>query len=159
MDNNLQFVVSSMAVELVSEDILSESEINKMLGVLVNDGIFAMWLYACDKMKLDVEKVKEASPDKRMEVLKQQDIIKFFEKICQLAKYIEKEDVNVYDTLKNKLDNIKNKNNESIKNEIYNELAEYFHNLSRDLDKLLFMRDLLEKILVYARYHAKAVRG
>ena len=32
----------------------------------------------------------------------------------------------------------------------------YFKTLSKDIHKLLFFRDILEQILIYARYHAKA---
>lgn len=160
MDNNMQYTVNKIAFELVNEAILSKSDIDKMLGVLVNDGLYAMWLYACDKMKLDMEKIKKAPHDKKIEELEKQDIIRFFEKICQLAKYIEKGNIyeNTMNTLKGKLGSM-NDNKKIIENKIYiyNELAAYFRDLSKDLDKLLFMRDLLEKILVYARYHAKAV--
>ncbi len=33
----------------------------------------------------------------------------------------------------------------------------YFQNISKDLHKLLFLKQLLEKTLIYARYHAKAL--
>ena len=36
-------------------------------------------------------------------------------------------------------------------------LNEYFLNVSNDLHKLLFLKQLLEKTLIYARYHAKAL--
>jgi len=32
----------------------------------------------------------------------------------------------------------------------------YFKNLASDLNKLLFMKDLLERVFIYALYHAKA---
>src|SRR5690606_27707362 len=35
----------------------------------------------------------------------------------------------------------------------------FFRNLSNDLHKLLFFRDILERALIYARYHAKATIG
>ncbi len=33
---------------------------------------------------------------------------------------------------------------------------QYFKTLSKDIHKLLFFKDILEQILIYARYHAKA---
>lgn len=38
------------------------------------------------------------------------------------------------------------------------DLFSALHTLARDLDKLLFARDLLHRALVYARYHAKAAQ-
>jgi len=35
-------------------------------------------------------------------------------------------------------------------------LNKYFQNLAQDLNKLLFMKELLEKVFIYALYHAKA---
>jgi CRISPR/Cas system CMR-associated protein Cmr5 small subunit len=34
---------------------------------------------------------------------------------------------------------------------------EYFESISKDIHKLLFLKQLLEKTLIYARYHAKAL--
>jgi len=34
---------------------------------------------------------------------------------------------------------------------------EYFQNIADDIHKLLFLKQLLEKTLIYARYHAKAM--
>jgi len=33
----------------------------------------------------------------------------------------------------------------------------YFQNISQDIHKLLFLKQLLEKTLIYVRYHAKAL--
>ena len=33
----------------------------------------------------------------------------------------------------------------------------YFQNIAQDIHKLLFLKQLLEKTLIYARYHAKAM--
>jgi len=35
-------------------------------------------------------------------------------------------------------------------------LNQYFQELAQDLEKLLFMKDLLERVFIYALYHAKA---
>lgn len=38
-----------------------------------------------------------------------------------------------------------------------NDYDRYFNELSQDIHDLLFFKDILEGILVYARYHAKAI--
>lgn len=37
-----------------------------------------------------------------------------------------------------------------------NKYQQYFKNLSRDINDLLFFKEMLEQALTYARYHAKA---
>jgi len=44
---------------------------------------------------------------------------------------------------------------EIINNERDNQ--KFFQNLSEDLNKLLFFKEMLEKALIYARYHAKTI--
>ncbi|HCF38051.1 MAG TPA: hypothetical protein DER56_03095, partial [Thermosipho africanus] len=52
------------------------------------------------------------------------------------------------------LENLKSlKNSNKNVRELY---EKFFQKLSEDLDKLLFFKDVLEKVLIYARYHAKA---
>jgi len=40
-----------------------------------------------------------------------------------------------------------------------NDKQNYFQSVSEDITKLLFLKQLLEKVLIYARYHAKALEG
>jgi len=82
--------------------------IDKALGVLANDGVYAYWVY-CKANKID-------------------DV--FINKIEKLKNII-----NVSDTMD----------------------ETFFQNLSKDLNQLLFFKQLLEKALIYARYHAKAM--
>src|SRR5690606_39007358 len=41
---------------------------------------------------------------------------------------------------------------------VTNEPFDALQKMAKDLDKLLFARDLLQRALVYARYHAKAAQ-
>jgi hypothetical protein len=105
-----------------------ENELNKLLGVLASDGVYAMWVYAKDKFKKDQQKIKEINS-----------------LIRDLNNFVDDKKDNKKDG-----ENIDNKNdNKNIDNE-------YFQNLAQDLNKLLFMKELLEKVLIYAIYHAKA---
>ncbi|RMA97949.1 hypothetical protein [Hydrogenothermus marinus] len=38
----------------------------------------------------------------------------------------------------------------------YDDKEKFFEELSKDLHKLLFFKEILERTLIYARYHAKA---
>ena len=59
---------------------------------------------------------------------------------------------------KNKSEKEKIEKDINKKREEQNEILNcFFHNLSEDLPNLLFFREILEKILIYARYHAKAM--
>jgi len=89
--------------------ILDENLINKLLGVLANDGVYAMWIYSKSK--------KDINENKFLEKLK--------------------------DLLKADSQNYK----------------KFFSELSNNLNQLLFFKELLEKTLTYARYHAKSMEN
>lgn len=92
-----------------------KNAIDKSLGVLMNDGVYAYYIYVVSEGLKDV----------------------FIDKIQALTTFVEVNNVN--------------KNNSELN-------EEYFQELSKDLGKLLFFRELLEKVLVYARYHAKTIK-
>jgi len=97
------------------------NDINKLLGILASDGVYAIWVYANDKFKKDQKKI---------------------DKIKNLIE---------------ELNNFVNGNyNRNIDDNNRNIDDKYFQNLAQDLNKLLFIKELLEKVLIYARYHAKA---
>ena len=108
---NLESEIYRLSFELSKE--LEESDLNKILGVLSSDGVYAMWVYAMDKFKKDQQKMNKIN-----------DVI---EKLNSFVNYSYKGDVN---------------NNSQ--------------DLAQDLNKLLFMKELLERVLIYARYHAMA---
>ncbi len=107
---NLEALISKISFEIVNEGILDENEINKLLGILANDGVYAMWVYA-----------------KSQKDIKEKDL---FGKLKEILKIVSE---------------LTNDNYES-----------YFQEVSKDLTKLLFLKQLLEKTLIYARYHARA---
>jgi hypothetical protein len=114
---NLESEIYKLSFELSEK--FEENELNKLLGVLASDGVYAMWVYAKDKFKKDQQKI---------------------EKINELIR-----DLNNF--VDDKKDNKKDgKNIDNI----------YFQDLAQDLNELLFMKELLEKVLIYAIYHAKA---
>ena len=82
--------------------------IDKALGVLSNDGVYAYWVY-CKVNKIDNVFINE------LEVIMK-----------------------------------------VISNEVNNK-EQFFKNLSNNIHQLLFFKDMVEKALIYARYHAKAM--
>jgi hypothetical protein len=108
---NLESEIYRLSFELSEE--FEENDLNKLLGILASDGVYAMWVYAKDKFNKDQQKIKEIN------------------------------------RLIRDLDNFVKGNKNNIDNE-------YFQSLAQDLNKLLFMKELLEKVLIYAIYHAKA---
>ena len=109
---NLEALISKISYEIVAEEILEETEINKLLGVLASNGVYAMWVWA--KSQKDIN---------------ENDL---FNKLMEVMKFIKE---------KNEEDSFEN----------------YFQSISEDLHKLLFLKQILEKTLIYARYHAKAL--
>ena len=105
-----------------------ESNLRKALGVLQEDGVYAMFLWL-EKNASDVRK--------------------------ELVELFNKED----ETTHVKLSNYFLKSNKSFSqdfDEFCNDLREVAK--EKDIDKLLFMKKLLERTLTYALYHVKAKR-
>ncbi len=109
---NLESKIIEISYKLVSEKILKETEINKLLGILSSNGVYAMWVWAKAQKDIDEKKL--------------------FEKLQPIMDFIKKKE-----------------NGEDYES--------YFQNISQDIHKLLFLKQLLEKTLIYARYHAKAM--
>jgi hypothetical protein len=88
-----------------------KNELEKALGVLANDGVYAYYIYVKSKKVEDV----------------------FLNEIKSLTKFVSSD------------------------NKEQNPDQNFFESLSKNLNNLLFFREVLEKILIYARYHEKAM--
>jgi hypothetical protein len=106
---NLESSINNVGYEITN--IIDKNNIEKLLGVLSNDGVYAMWVYA--KSKKDINEIK------------------LMRKIKPIIYFVK-----------------------GLRDDNY---EQYFQELSQDLNNLLFFRELLEKVLIYARYHAKAM--
>jgi hypothetical protein len=161
--SNLDAIINNVGFKIAN--ILDENIINKLLGVLANDGVYAMWVYSINKLK-DIELLKfllnisllpiQLKDNKQ---LKQDDLnflIKLYDEIQSLNKEIsnlKKQKKN--QEVKNKIEELRDKQNE-YKNK-YKSNYEFFQTLSEDINQLLFFKEMVEKALIYARYHAKAM--
>lgn len=120
---NLDSLINNVSYNMVKDMKGSKELINnidKALGVLVNDGVYAYYVYC------------KSQSNKTMEQIYVKDIVDKFEDIVGLNTALSHED-DKYDS--------------------------FFSNLSKDIHKLLFFKDILEHTLIYARYHGKAVSG
>lgn len=102
-------------INMLSREILKDknmaNHIEKCLGVISNDGLYAYYVYCKSKKIID-------------------PFVSIFKKIMEQI--------------------LKNKNID---------LEKLIENLCEDLKKMLFVKDIIEKTLIYARYHAKALKG
>ena len=146
MANNLDAMINKISFEIVS--VVGKNEIEKLLGVLSNDGVYAMWVFSNDKLKLDSIKFWKV-------IFNEEQMTKIFSKYKKGFEVIKK-------LTTTKITEIQKERNDKRKKQIFNEwqkeiTVNFFHKLSENLKNLLFFREILEKILIYARYHAKAM--
>jgi len=104
-----------------------ENNLRKALGVLQEDGVYAMFLWL-EKNASDVRK----------------ELVEFFNKEDKKTKV--------------KLSNYFLDSNKSF-SQNFDEFCRNLQEVAIDIDKLLFMKKLLERILTYALYHAKSKEG
>ncbi len=104
-----------------------ENNLRKALGVLQEDGVYAMFLWL-EKNARDVRK--------------------------ELVELFNKED----ETTHVKLSNYFLKSNKSFSQDDFDEFCNDLREVAKDIDKLLFMKKLLERTVTYALYHARAKR-
>lgn len=102
---------------------LSESLINKSLGILQEEGIYAFFLFLASRGKGE-KKQADCIRDKIVDLLKE-----FFQDIMGNSATVE----NILQIIRDKL--------------------------VEDLNDLFLAKDLIERTLVYARYHLKAIKG
>ena len=139
--SNLEATINILGYDIAS--IINENEINKLLGVLSNDGVYAHWVYFCNKLGMEKS-------------------MKFW------SQFLLKEEIkslfinNSEESIKKYLGEFEGERDKKKQKKIYESWhkevsSSFFHKLSEKLDELLFFREILEKVLIYARYHAKAL--
>lgn len=155
---NLDVACATLGVKLGSSGNKdTENSITKALGVLEEQGIYAMFLYLVARE--DGKFVR--------------DLIAFMEEWCGLQG--GKQCYESWTKAKKKLDEVEKrakspqdrhrkevkqavetarKDEKASREAFFQTLCDY----ANDLDNLLFARDLLHRALVYARYHAKAAQ-
>jgi len=112
MENNLDHLCAQHGLDIAqtSDD---EKLIQKALGVLQEDGVFAYAIY----LESENEDTFEHISDKTIELINTVDILE---------------------------------------EESENDLKKIIHEIAENLDDLLLTKDLIERMLIYSRYHAKS---
>ena len=112
--------------------VTDENNLRKALGVLQEDGVYAMFLWIQKKVDKDADKDKEKKSEKPrlagkiIDLLNEDEIRKVF---LREDRRFEK-DFTAF-------------------------TKQLTYEVAQDIDKLLFMKKVLERTLVYALYHAK----
>ena len=150
--SNLDFQIQKLSYELAQA--LEDTEINKLLGVLANDGVYAMWVFSLDKVKDDITWTnKLAEFIKILNLVPEQDFSSIFHNIVNYTQFVN--EVNTKNSTITQSQNSQQKKRERIaRNEIF---TKYFQKLSEKLTNLLFFKEAMEQLLTYARYHKKAL--
>ena len=136
----------------------TENSITKALGVLEEQGVYALFLYlvARESAKFVPDLLEFMEPWCGLQNAKQLWISwsDKREKLDESERKLRSANAQGNrDKAKKDVDAAKKAANEAC-DAIFNALSDH----SADLDKLLFARDLLHRALVYARYHAKAAQ-
>ncbi|MDQ7031097.1 MAG: hypothetical protein Q9M37_00045 [Desulfonauticus sp.] len=165
-NNNIDALINEISFEIVKEKIVDKNQIDKMLGVLANDGVYAWWVYT--KKELNWKFVSDESKFKEFELIRLILLLNRFDFLFR--EILSEQDINKISQLQEQINNKQNEKkskkdkNKEIDKEIANLkgqqndlLNNFFVDLSQNLQNLLFFREILEKILIYARYHAKAM--
>ncbi len=126
---NIEYLITKISYELVHDVSLKGNDIDKLLGILSRDGVYAMWVWSKKQFKRKNDSSDQNKPT----------VDKIFGKFTDLLKLVDN----------NLLQSLQEENN-------YN-YEKFFQKISEDLTKLLFLKQLMEKTLIYARYHAKAL--
>uniref|UniRef100_A0A7C3UPH3 CRISPR type III-B/RAMP module-associated protein Cmr5 n=1 Tax=candidate division WOR-3 bacterium TaxID=2052148 RepID=A0A7C3UPH3_UNCW3 len=133
MRNNLDLLCAEFG-QKIAEKVKDENIIRNALSVLQEDGIYACFLYLLSKEDKKSEEDKKSKEDKMRELKD-----------------------SLWEFLKHNRNPISRINRISGINEIKaNNIHRAYASLSNSLENLLFAKELLERTLIYARYHAKA---
>lgn len=162
---NLDVILNQAGFDLATT--LEKNTIEKLLGILAKDGVYAMWLWALNNVeKNDLFKLTDS------QILDTNTVfVKFLATINNINTSIWTTEIlnkvtKVKIEIKNLETEIKKLNDKNIKkqkqyelktkqNELIRIISVFFLNLSSDLNNLLFFKYKMEKALTYARYHAK----
>ena len=156
---SIEAAMSKAAFDIVREGLLDKTEIDKLIGVLASNGVYAMWVYATYK----IEGIRLL---KLINKLSDIFLIGFSsEKFVEYFRNFKKEE-EIISGLENKLRELKREDEERkniekiIKNKItkfIEQTSEYFQSAANKIHTLMFLKQTTERILIYARYHAKAM--
>jgi len=142
---NLDYLAATHAQAVISqtkrvEKSTVENAITKVLGVLQEQGVYACFVFALSRAKSDTDKSKDAQKSDNTEPKSMRVIVR------EMASLLKALDFEV--TFKESAKTYEEDAGDTLK-----QVAE---NVTKDLERLLLAKDVLEQMLIYARYGAKA---
>ena len=156
---NLDYVASQASqkiAEVIGKTVKNNKKVSpsdlenlttKALGILQSQGVYAMALFLFSRSGSESDENK-MSPEERCAT----QILSWLWEIKKPHEVIE--EINSNDFLSEPKKAFTDINSSKSKSEMLKEFAD----LTGDLDNLLLVRDLYEKTLIYARFHAKAAQ-
>ncbi|WP_162523634.1 hypothetical protein [Calorimonas adulescens] len=144
--NNVDCYVAKAAFNIVSNDKIAdnlknaENIVTKSLGTLQSQGIYACFLYLCSRKKNEKEYAEIVATE----------LVKL---MCELDKYLQS-DLSPLQTL------ISTNGEESKSDKVMKCISIAFSNeknILNNLDEMQFVKDIMEKALIYTRYSIKAL--
>jgi len=146
--NNLDFLAATAAhqiCEVIDRKKVKATDVEdlilKALGVLQNHGVYAMALFLFSRSGRETE-TRKMSAEERIAV-----------QILACLWPLHRPQAVKVQNGKMELDKEPHQINPAKE-----EMLNAFRNLTQDLDTLLLVRDLYEQTLIYARYHARALK-
>jgi len=135
---NLEHKIAEISYEIANKGIIGQNIVDKALGILVNDGVYAMWLFMEEKG--EKKKKNSDTPQSGSEEGKNKNKTKPKEFCEEIKKLLQ--EVGLVDTC-------------DCSN--FEKRKKCFEQLTEDLNKLLLARQILEKLLIYVRHQYKAI--
>ncbi len=135
---NLDYLAATHAQAVISqtkrvEKSTIENAITKVLGVLQEQGVYACFVFALSRAKSDTDKSKDAQKSDNTEPKSMRVIVR------EMARLLEHLGFGV-----------------TYAGDAEATLKQVAENVTKDLERLLLAKDVLEQMLIYARYGAKA---
>jgi len=135
---NLEHEIAQISYEIADKKILGQNVVDKALGILVNDGLYAMWLFIEEKGEkkgsLSDNPQRETDKSKNKNKTKPKEFCEKIKRLLNEVKLISSCDCSKFE-----------------------DREKCFKQLTEDLNKLLLARQILEKLLIYVRHQYKAL--
>ena len=132
---NLEHEIAKISYTIAKNQIIDKNIVDKALGILVNDGIYAMWLFIEEKgEKKENPEKSQGENDRARNKTNPKEFCEKIKELLEEIKLINSCDCSDFEKRK-----------------------ECFEQLIGNLNKLLLARQILERLLIYVRHQYKAL--
>ena len=131
---NLEHKIATISYEIATKKIIGQNIVDKALGILVDDGVYAMWLFIEEKGEKKDSNNPQVGSDKGKNKTKPKEFCEEIKKILEEVVLVNTCDCSTFEGRE-----------------------KCFKKLTEDLNNLLLARQILEKLLIYVRHQYKAL--